>query len=177
MIAKLNLMGQRFGRLVVISPASGKYTCWKCRCDCGLERIILTQLLVSGKTKSCGCLRKEVAIDNAPDFTRHGESKSGPNPSPEWQAWLSMKQRCRHHHRYKNRKITVCDRWLTYENFLADMGRKPSPKHSLDRINNSGNYEPGNCRWATASQQIKNRRLNKIPPQWKHRAGNTEWLT
>lgn len=93
---------------------------------------------------------------------RHGEARRG-GASAEYLAWLNMLTRARNPRRpgaknYIGRGITVCDRWLTFENFLEDMGRKPSGKHSLDRVNNDGNYEPLNCRWATRSEQMRNRR-------------------
>lgn len=97
---------------------------------------------------------------------KHGESsghKHSRRPTPEYATWASMHKRCRiktnpSYHHYGGRGITVCERWNVYENFLADMGRRPSPRHSIDRVNNDGNYEPGNCRWATGSEQINNRR-------------------
>lgn len=111
----------------------------------------------------------------------HRESSDSKTPSLEWAAWQGMIDRCRDVKRrpnYAGRGITVCERWQSYENFLADMGRKPSPKHSLDRINNNGNYEPGNCRWATLIQQRANRRPRPIyMKRWKHTASMLEGLT
>lgn len=96
-----------------------------------------------------------------PGNYRHGDNCKG-NTAPEYNSWRSMRERCLNPkyvkwHRYGGRGITICDRWDIYENFLADMGRKPSSKHSLDRINNEGNYEPSNCRWATNKEQCANR--------------------
>lgn len=94
----------------------------------------------------------------------HGHAKGG--KSPEYRAWHAMRQRCYHpsqphYSRYGGRGIVVCERWQVFANFLADMGLRPSPRHSLDRINNSGNYEPGNCRWATLVEQCRNRRRRR----------------
>jgi hypothetical protein len=95
----------------------------------------------------------------------HGES----HKTPEWAAWVGMRMRCCNpkHKDWKNwggRGITVCERWLKYENFLADVGRKPTSKHQLDRINNNGNYEPGNVKWSTQKEQMLTRR--RIGPFW-----------
>jgi hypothetical protein len=118
--------------------------------------------LTWGLTQSCGCLAREQTKKR---MLRHGESPAGGwnLESPEYRIWVAMRQRCRdpRHGSFKyygGRGIAVCERWKSYENFLADMGRKPSPAHSLDRIDNDGNYEPTNCRWATRTEQNKNKR-------------------
>jgi hypothetical protein len=118
--------------------------------------------LRSGNTKSCGCLRRELGRAHGIASKRHGEGASG-RETPEYRAWAAMLCRCRNpRHKsyadYGGRGVTVCERWRAYENFLADMGRRPDRFHSLDRINNAGNYEPGNCRWATWEEQNTNRR-------------------
>lgn len=161
----IDMTGKRFGRLVILSVA-GKNTMgrllWKCLCDCGNEIIRNGSEIRCGNTSSCGCLRKEMG---AAANRSHGLSKSS-----EWRAWGEMRKRCHNpKHRfypyYGGRGISICERWSSFENFIADMGPKP-PGHriSLDRIDNNGNYEPGNCRWATLSEQAKNKRQNKHAP-------------
>jgi hypothetical protein len=160
----IDIIGQRFARLFVMEDAGvdhrGKKL-WLCRCDCGEVRIISSEYLRRGAVKSCGCYRKEAAKR----FTTHGKKQTA-----EYRSWLAMKTRCYNPnepfwHRYGGRGIKVCDRWRTsFENFFADMGQRPSFKHTLDRWPNyDGDYEPGNCRWATRSEQS----ANKAP--YKHK--------
>jgi hypothetical protein len=155
------MIGQIFSRLRVVEIVStGRKAKWLCICACGTERTIRRDALIQGTTKSCGCLVRE-HLKRGQERTTHGDCRQ--RPTPEYRAWRGMKTRCmnpkkQHYERYGGRGITVCERWISnYEFFLADMGRKPSPKHSLDRINNNGNYEPSNCRWATKKEQIANR--------------------
>jgi hypothetical protein len=168
MNARIEMMGLQFGRLTVIasvtSTAKGQAR-WLCRCECGSEAVIVGAKLRNGHTKSCGCLHDEKAPLNAKK-TALGEALK----TPEWKSWTAMKQRCswsghKHYALYGGRGIKVCKRWLdSYETFLADMGRRPSMKHSIDRFpDKEGNYEPGNCRWATQSEQNRNR----APYRWK----------
>lgn len=147
-----DLTGERFGRLVVVSYAGNQR--WKCCCDCGQENEVWAPDLKRGKTKSCGCLQLEVAKTG--DCRRtHGGSNS-----PEYRSWTSMIRRCSDekcpgYERYGGRGISVCDRWKSFENFVADMGQRPKGM-SIDRIDYDGNYEPDNCRWADAKTQSSN---------------------
>jgi hypothetical protein len=147
--------GKRFGKLVAVSydPGSRK---WLCQCDCGRQSMAVSGDLLRGSSKSCGCSK---------GFRRHGNSPRGSRTS-EYSSWYSMIARCRYkthkaHAYYFDRGITVCDRWRRFENFLKDMGPKPGPRYSIDRTDNNKGYEPGNCRWATQLEQIRNQRPRK----------------
>lgn len=167
---KLALIGQVFGRLTVIAEGETKrmgaaknpYRHWVCQCSCGQQCSVVGAKLAAGKTQSCGCLYRE-SIGNL--SRTHGET--GSKATKEYIAWAAMKARCYNPNGAKyaewgGRGITVCRQWLgSYETFLADMGRAPSAKHSLDRIDVNGNYEPSNCRWATAAEQGNNKRIYK----------------
>lgn len=154
----IEMAGATFGRLLVLERAgSGKggKAQWRCRCDCGTEKVVSGDQLRSGKTASCGCRRN----DSGPLASGFKHGGAG---TTEYEIWSSMKKRCQNpncrvYPRYGGRGITVCERWSnSFEAFYEDMGPRPSKRHSIDRINNDGNYEPGNCRWATQKEQAAN---------------------
>lgn len=161
--------GQKYGRLVALrcvgkDPYNQKK--WQFLCDCGQETVATATNVRHGRTRSCGCLYKETrAYKGSPrDGARTTHNLSG---APEYHVWVSIKQRCLNSKEpgfrfYGGRGIKVCERWMRFEHFYADMGPRPSPELSIDRINNDGDYEPGNCRWATSKQQKRNQRRNRI---------------
>lgn len=172
---KRNLAGQRFGRLLVIGEggrSGDNHVLWECQCDCGRSTSVVSSKLRQGVTKSCGCLRQDFARENG---KRVGAAKRGvpvthghcvyQDPSPTYLSWKAMHARCsnkkhRHYKHYGGRGISVCERWSVFANFLSDMGERPEGM-TLDREDNDGNYEPGNCRWATNKQQANNRQPQK----------------
>lgn len=152
--------GDVFRYLTVVSRHPSKSYSWICRCVCGVLKTIRKDSLYRGATLSCGCRKGEMVSKR---LTRHGCSKSTKSTkSREYTTWECIKARCLNennhsYHRYGGRGITICDRWKdSFESFLADMGARPSG-HSIDRINNDGNYEPGNCKWSTRQEQQGNR--------------------
>jgi hypothetical protein len=160
---RVNYLGKRFERLVVtkraddyIAPGGTKHTMWHCRCDCGKEVVRRGAHIGASKTRSCGCLYAEV-------IKRGARLSHGLTHSNEYRIWAGIKSRCfdkncSAYKWYGARGITMCREWAEdFEQFLKDMGPRP-PGLSIDRINNDGNYEPGNCRWATKSEQAKNSR-------------------
>lgn len=158
-----NMVGRHFGRRVVLSKAA-RHDTWNVRCDCGTEGVARGNHLRSGAGSSCGCLKIE---RSAAARTTHGATtKHG--KSTEYEIWAGMLKRCtnprsRYYADYGGRGITVCERWLKdFAAFLADMGRRPSAAHSLDRKDNDVGYSPENCRWATRKEQNRNRRNNLI---------------
>lgn len=149
---RLNLAGTEFGRLTVVET-DGSYK-WKCSCVCGAVVSVLTASLRSGNTKSCGCLRNEGPA------VKHGKSNTS-----IYRIWVGILKRCLNKDDkacsfYGARGITVCERWLMFENFLEDMGDKPVGK-SLERVDNDGSYSKDNCRWATPKERANNTRRNR----------------
>ncbi len=177
-----DLTGQVFGRLTVLAlerRPSGVLA-WRCRCECGTIKNVIGSALTGVKTRSCGCWLRELA---AKISTVHGYSKGG--YTPEYRCWILMRRRCNNPNtpefkHYGGRGIRVCKRWDDFECFLADMGVKPSPRHSIERIANEGNYEASNCKWATRIEQANNTRGNRVLAfegqtqtltQWSRRVG------
>ncbi len=161
--------GQRFGRLVVIqylkdvyvAPSGRRVSKWRCLCDCGGVTDVTPSNLTSGDVSSCGCLRSQ--ITRGPKY-KHGMSAGGNNPIPEYEIWKGMIARCtnpKHNafHNYGGRGIAVCKEWRKdFAAFIAHIGRRPTSRHTIDRIDNDGNYELGNVRWVTRAEQRRNMR-------------------
>lgn len=161
----IDIIGMKFNRWLVLSRAAndpvGK-AMFLCRCDCGSEKVIQGILLRRGVSKSCGCMKLEMLSKRQ---KTHGHT-TNKTMSPTYHSWVGMMARCSNpnHRAYKNYGalgITICDRWHTFSNFLEDMGEKP-PRMSIDRIDCKGNYEPGNCRWATSQEQARNKSNNAM---------------
>lgn len=153
--------GNRYGRVLVVSYAGlnkDHIATYLCRCECGKEWVTSGVRIRQGRVNSCGCKRTE-------HFITHGQCR-GISYAPEYNIWRSMLARCKNpnlecYANYGGRGITVCDRWQeSFEDFIADVGSRPSPLHTLDRIDNNAGYEPGNVRWATQDEQNRNKRSN-----------------
>jgi hypothetical protein len=157
----VDLTGHRYGRLVVLERNGhiGTATAWKCRCDCGTEGTWRGNSLRTGLTTSCGCYHKERASE--------ANITHGMTDSPEFNTWLHILQRCTNpnverYDNYGGRGISVCSRWTdSFKAFYEDMGPRPGPEYSIERDDVHGNYEPGNCRWATEFEQSRNRTTNR----------------
>ncbi len=181
----LDLIGQQFGRLTVVahgdtlrSPSGKPRRTWNCTCSCGGVAAVVTEKLTSGHTQSCGCLQRE--------RTGNANRKHGKTRTQVYRTWCNMLSRCgdainTSTLHYGQRGIRVCNRWQeSFENFYADMGDPPTPKHSIERNDSNGHYEPGNCRWATKVEQVNNTSRNRYlefngerltVPQWAQRVG------
>jgi len=152
-VNRYELAGQKFGRLLAVEKEKGF---WRCQCDCGKSIRVASYDLVSGRYKSCGC--KHAEDTKAGMRYRHGMSHT-----KEHRAWAKIRERChnpkdKNFNKYGAKGISVCQTWReSFEAFFEDMGPCPSPQHSIDRIENSGNYDLGNCRWATKKEQAINR--------------------
>lgn len=164
MSAFIDLTGQVFGKLTAVEYIPGKPRGkWRCSCECGSESLVGASTLKAGATQSCGCSKGHYALGK-PSFQRTGKSRT-----PEYTAWIRMRRSCydsdyKDWERYGARGIQVCDQWKDdFVAFLEYIGPRPTPKHSIDRFpNNNGNYEPGNVRWATATEQGRNRRSSRL---------------
>lgn len=148
--------GSRFGSLVIVDRAkhaTSRGVHYQCKCDCGEMRMYRVRDLKAGEIISCGCSKR-----NRP---------KGRRKTSLYRTWINMVRRCKPEHAdqyptYAGRGITVCDHWLKFDNFARDVGERPSPKHSIGRIDNDKGYEPGNVRWETKEQQVNNRIANRV---------------
>jgi hypothetical protein len=160
-----DLTGKKFGRLTALYDVGKNVRgrIWRCICECGTELDGVATYLKNGHKKSCGCLHADSAKLAGLKTRTHGYTTVDKKwTSSEYAIWQSMKSRCINpknasYKHYGGRGIVICEQWLKFENFIQDMGNRPSAKHSLDRINTNGNYEPTNCRWADQMQQAQTR--------------------
>lgn len=169
------MVGSKFGMVTVISKTdirSGTHRLWQCSCDCGRNVLATMSDLRTGRRKSCGCLKGANLITNGAHI--------GGKRMPEYGIWAGMKERCsnpkcKKFERYGSRGISVCEDWQDFASFLKDMGRRPSRDHSLDRRDNDGNYEPGNCRWVVLEVQANNKSTNVFLTIDGEKRSLTQW--
>jgi len=163
MTIKLELKGMVFNRLTVINQSgvsATKKAIWECLCECGHKLNVVGSNLKNGNTKSCGCHKTEL-------LNKSNKTHGLTDTHEQYAVWRSMHGRCNNpkdksYKRYGGRGIRVCDRWRDFSLFIKDMGERPSKKHSIDRINNDGNYESNNCRWSTSAEQAHNTSKTKL---------------
>jgi hypothetical protein len=158
-------IGAKIGNLTILSAPytiNGKHSYSTVRCDCGVVKDARRDSIRSGRVVSCGCVAARKIRERC---TKHGHTKHGAKPTPEYKSWADMIQRCTNprqcvYNYYGARGITVCERWKDFSNFFADMGKRPKSK-SLERVDNNKGYEPGNCCWATHKEQMQNTRRTR----------------
>lgn len=177
-----DISGQVFGRLTVLGPCG--YTTegqarWTCRCECGKTTEVGGGKLRRGTTRSCGCLSVETTVARS---TKHNLAHRG-KVIPEYRVWNTMKLRCNNpkitgYKDYGGRGISVCQRWRdSFADFIADMGRRPTSRHTIERADTNGNYEPSNCSWQTYAVQNRNRRDNRNITFNNRTQNVTDWAT
>jgi hypothetical protein len=161
------MIGGTFGRWTVIgdAPPHNKATMWRCRCECGTEKDVNGKSMRLGLSTSCGCFNTQKA--RAQGTHKQSGRENGNRESAEYRIWTGIRKRClnpnaQRYESYGGRGIKICERWDKFQNFFDDMGSRPSLRHSIDRENNDGDYEPGNCRWSTPEEQANNTRRNII---------------
>jgi len=166
---QIDLTNQTFGRLTAKKYTQNK---WLCVCSCGSSKLVTSYSLRKGITQSCGCLHSEVVIARNTIHAAHG--------TKAYRIWTNMKDRCTNpnnkaYHRYGGRGITVCERWLKFDNFLADMGQ-PIENLTLDRIDNNKGYSPRNCKWSTCMEQARNRHTTIVLTAFGETKSLMEWI-
>lgn len=179
-MAMKDYAGQRFGRLTVVhfshrhrTPSGQTKLKWRCRCDCGESVVVGSASLAGGNSRSCGCLAREV---RGKARVTHGMSHT-----TEYTIWKGLNARCNDksatsYHRYGARGIKVCKRWAgSFEAFIGDMGRRPTPRHSIERVDNDGDYSPENCEWALPAEQARNRRSSVLVRIGNETKCATDW--
>lgn len=161
-------LGAKYGRLVAHSPAARNK--WKkprtfCVCECGGTIITENSAILGGRTKSCGCLRTEVVTKHQANLCKKADKSGakGRSRTREYACWRGIRERCEKNPNYAGRGISICERWEnSFDNFIKDVGKSPGKGYELDRIDNNGNYEPGNCRWVTKKENQRNKRNNRM---------------